>query len=1078
MANRSRDRYQALVLHEERVNNDTLQARGAGATDSSYTQASTVAGVPEPTGDPSMVLQASGPMTDDTTFQVDAKRAGMPGIDGASYVFREGTSGDWYGHDGPQVITGWDALISDTGTLRQVFPAAITLATGEVMAAVSQVAADPYNVSLQLYDPDDSGGSWSAVPATPQSSQHIKGPGLLQLPSGKILLFVTADGGQQVDVLQTDDKGSTWSIAAERVLSHDIAQADIRRIAVAYSAGQIVMLVSWWTGSAYNMAQFASYDLGARFERVDSSFTATAAASDEPASPVVLALRAGGFLAGWQDRASGALDFRVARLAVASDVVASLTHQDIAAGAAADNPALAMYEARSGEVYAFCHDGGSSSGDLTVYRSIDSGDSFTKYEAAAQFVDPTDASLYHYTAAEAGGTVCLLTRWTGEGNSYANDSVACVYLGGYSQHTLPAQGEGSRWLGTDYMAWGKNQDEALPWLPLTLPHNLDNNGGSSPYWAQSTSGTASESLTAAGMNVTTTSGTDSWEFAWTKTAETLMVEFAVRVNSGGSVSSDDVAVRIEWGDGSSYAYDVSIRLTTTTLRLYDNHAAATKGSDASADFTARKHVRIALDDDGNVRTWIGSRAQLRVWSEGPEATLTSSGTSNNTVSFGHRASGTADSDWYFVGLARDGVDFYAPSSTATPAEEWTNPDDLRGRDFTALPRFVAEGLSLASVDGPARIGDRWTVGSSSVYSGGNVASVESPSPSRAWRSIADGTEMIFAWDLDAIGTSSEFDCDSVGAFALQTNIREFYVETYDGASWSTLIHAEAYDAFSGLKYGRKGAVVSVDTGQSQTGDRYLFREMHAGDTFDTGATDPVVLRKIAHNTEGAWTDSTTVRPRLTLDPAGLTGAEPSSGTGRIWRREFGGVAHNASGFQAIRLRIPAHKTADGYYKIGAFVLGPVVVFGTPVDFGHSLTIERNVERFTRPDGVRAERVLGRPRRVIEFAIANGAVDLTNVQVGTPVPHYVTADGSTPVAAVADTSRQILGAVLRAADARAAAVYIGRLEQLSGSSSEQISEPYRFLYGRLVSDPRVENVLGYEDYNEAERLSTVSIEEEI
>jgi len=1079
MADRSRDRYQALVLHEERVNLDTLAARGAASTDSAYTQSGAVAGVPAPTGSPRMVLQASGPLDDDSVYDIKAQRAGMPGIDGASYLVRPATSGNWYGHDGPQAITGWDALLSSTGSgLREVFPAAITLASGEVFAVISQLSADPYTVSCQLYDPDSSGGSWSAKTFAPDGSAATKGPGLLQLPDGTILIFAVAASGAQVDVYQTADKGTTISLAASRVLDNDIAQSDIRRISVAYNEGEILMLVSWWTGSAYDIAQFASYDLGARFERVDSSFTSTATASDEPATPVVVALRAGGFLCGWQDRASGALDFRTARVNGSADIVASASHVDIAAGAAADSPALAMYESESGELYAFCHDGGSSSGDLTVYRSTNAGDSWAKYEAAAQFVHPSDANLYHYTAAECGGSVLLLTRYTGQSNTYGQWSVACIYLGGYSTHTLPAQEADGRWLGADFMAWGKNQDEALPWLPLTLPHNLDNNGAGSPFWAKTSSGTSTEGITGAGMNVTTTTGTHYWTFGWTKTAETLIAEFAVRVNSGGSTSSDDVAVRIEWGDNSSYAYDISLRLTTTTMRLYDNHAAVAKGSDGSFDFTTWQHVRVAIDDQGEVLTWVGERAQFRAFAEGPTGTASSSGSSNCTVEFGHRASATADSDWKFVGLARDGADLYTPSSSATAAASWTNPDDLRGRDFTALPRYVADGLSVAAVDGPALIGDQWRIRDSSPRGGTNLAAADAPSPSRPWRSSADNVEARFVWDLDSTSATSLFDCTSVGAFCLQSNIREFYVETYDGAAWSTLIYAEAYDKFAGLKYSRTGAMITVDTGQAQTGERYLFREMHAGDTFDFGTTSPYVLRTIDHNTEGAWTDSTTVRPRLTLDSAQMTGSEGSSGTGRIWRRDFGGVEHSAGSFQKIRLRIPAHETADGYYQIGAFVLGPVVAFATPVDFGHATTWERNVSRATRPDGVRSERVMSRPRRVTEIAIANGAVDLTDVQGDNPVPHYATADGTNPIAAVADTSRQIVGAVLRAADSRLPAVYIARLEKLSGTSSEQISEPNRLLYGRLVSDPRIENVLGYEDRDEAERLATVAIEEEL
>jgi len=54
-----------------------------------------------------------------------------------------------------------------------------------------------------------------------------------------------------------------------------------------------------------------------------------------------------------------------------------------------------------------------------------------------------------------------------------------------------------------------------------------------------------------------------------------------------------------------------------------------------------------------------------------------------------------------------------------------------------------------------------------------------------------------------------------------------------------------------------------------------------------------------------------------------------------------------------------------------------------------------------------------------------------------------------------------------------------LPALEGAvSSQTIVGRERILYARPVSDVRIDNVLGYEDVSEAERLNTVAFDEEV
>jgi hypothetical protein len=271
-------------------------------------------------------------------------------------------------------------------------------------------------------------------------------------------------------------------------------------------------------------------------------------------------------------------------------------------------------------------------------------------------------------------------------------------------------------------------------------------------------------------------------------------------------------------------------------------------------------------------------------------------------------------------------------------------------------------------------------------------------------------------------------------------------------------------------------VVSVDTGSTQKAARYLFRAAHAGDTLDldSGTT----LRKITANSSGAWTDSTTVRPEIQF--TGATGSEPSSGTARIWRRDFGVIyaAASPAGVDQIRIRIPAHTTADGYYQIGALILGPLVLFGKPTDRGYAREVRTNVEVSTRRDGVRRAQQIGPVRRALEVAWTEGFDDLSDLQRSSPAPDWVGNNGL-PVASHRGTTEDVIGAVEQIGGALRTVVYLGRVDSLSGTSVQALTMPGSYLYGRVMTDTlRTEQVTGTESKDEAQRLNRVTIEGEV
>ena len=111
--------------------------------------------------------------------------------------------------------------------------------------------------------------------------------------------------------------------------------------------------------------------------------------------------------------------------------------------------------------------------------------------------------------------------------------------------------------------------------------------------------------------------------------------------------------------------------------------------------------------------------------------------------------------------------------------------------------------------------------------------------------------------------------------------------------------------------------------------------------------------------------------RATLFLEGVTDSDPTSGDGAIWSPRLLAVAHNVGDYRYLRLRIDAQTTADGYFEIGACVLGPLALFGTPYSWGRVIDHQANVELTTARDGTRYARGLGDPRRQVSFSWSEG-----------------------------------------------------------------------------------------------------------
>jgi hypothetical protein len=225
-----------------------------------------------------------------------------------------------------------------------------------------------------------------------------------------------------------------------------------------------------------------------------------------------------------------------------------------------------------------------------------------------------------------------------------------------------------------------------------------------------------------------------------------------------------------------------------------------------------------------------------------------------------------------------------------------------------VPALDDGSTKIAAIDGPTVEAETWDV--LTDYDSPIDHAVEIQGPRVSWQS-ADETAQEIVWDLHSLAgaTASTFLNSSIGCALLGCNFRTANLQYWNGAAWVTLIALDAAEGFEALKYTLTGNVATVDTGEDTTAGRYLnYDDLRAATFKQTGGK----ARKITTQTEGAWTNTTTKRPRLLLD--GINGSLSASGTCELWFPDMCGIAHEVTAApRYIRLQIPASQvTVSGY----------------------------------------------------------------------------------------------------------------------------------------------------------------------
>ena len=1115
----SKDLLRGIVEPDTRISDSTLKDVGTGPTDSAYTEAGSFTGEPVPSDTTKLTLLASGDQTKGGHIEIKTQNAGFPVPDryGANYIWRDvGNRGEeeYIGWDPPIVISEWDDIDYSTISRPTPYMSVIRLQTGDLLAAGFVEDTGKYQVRTYSV----STATWgSGVDVGVQDMSNTRQGAIVQLPDESILYFLETPDSIQVDVYRSDDSGATWALAAERCLEtaildiSDVAPSGgLTKLVAGYSNGEILLCVEYENSETTpwnEIQQYASADLGGTFQRVVGPHGSSTGTYTDPS---IIGLKDGGFVLGIQDPNSNLFSSTyeqgTIRLASAYQAFTAGTPANFWNGSSpvtTSDRNITIWEDEDGIMYAIYRvpDSGATFNAWVLEESTDFGISWNPYASWLHSTEDSDNYLWGIDIAATGGSSIGVTRFYGEiASNYEDNSVAHLRLGGFSSHTAP-----DSYIKMDDYFHRKNttgftepvgsSSGGLLFMPIDEPDNMG--------WTLSTGAAGNGLLTANAEFSITTANTERRLYRKDDGTEhkKLWAEFAVSVTPGsGDASTDEVIWEAILCDTAANTWDIqpTIRIVDTGLQVYDKVAAANVGSFITLDMTTTQHIRVAIeyiDPSGYIRIWAreDSDGQERRWVEKLSGTLSDgSGISSGLcrVRWGHNTDVANHSRWKQNGFSYT-VNAWArdPNYYSMFSSSYSTPECLAGRAYSITPQYVSDGVYITAIDGPTYIPETWDIETDYQYPIERIDPRISSSPTEQWRSIDTASDVLLTWDTESLFSDGVFDNGIIAVMFLNANFKTALLQMYNTgtSTWNTISTFNASAGFTALNYVRKGQKVFPNTSAASFADEYFYHEDMAGDTWDFGVTgESPRYVKIKHNSEGAWigNQSTTKRPTLWLDEDNLdSGSATTGASGALWRRNFGGIIKNwTSTFDQIRIKIPAQSTADGDFRLGNLVIGPVTVFGRQHDRGWKIKHKYKQSISELPGGTIRVHRDGAPHKELEMNWVKTSVDYTLHSLDAPTPDYVTAEsvGKLPVAAI-DTTRTIEGFLYRIEGAVTPILLLTDIDTTEVSTAEitqTVSATRAWFWGRIIKDIEVDNVLGDENRSEVERLRKVTVREEI
>ena len=1089
----------------------------AYSSSSVVTQQGPIPGVPVAGNESEMVLEAGGSQAADTTLSVLVRTGGHPRPDGATFAWRYSTdaSTDHRGWEPPTTISAFEA-IDYTTTANQWREMHVIRRANDGLLAVmlkgrryirgwTKAAASTSWTERTIYD-------------TGATVTNTASPCVLQLPGGRFLLFhwqeVSATQNQ-VRMHYSDDGGVTWALgqAACLLTPLDTSVYTPGRLRCGYLNGEVMLVGSVLdTSTAQSrdrLVQYASDDLGTTFSQVSITAAYTAAADFNSRAYAEVTVVGGRFLVTYIKHRSSTAGNRVPYRKFLGQAYGSLASAPEDLAVQTGNPMewgtisgtnyftggeLATWLDEDGVLWMagddfvdkhpfYCQR--STDGGLT-WAMVGSG-SADGYGSA--WWNGRDAATHPQGitgCAHQGRAVILHASAANPGT--ADDSLFAVYLGGYTTLTLPN-------LAGEAVSAKARASWERTWLPYDEPENV---GG---VWLRTVGGTPTIALS--GGELTYSGGAGDSVTYYTAAAPSGTIAEGVMVLIDGycttASATGGAMVLAEVGNGAD-GYSVRVAFNNHNIVVRDMHAPAdlVTVTDSAAVTAASTGIQILLQvynpagggagNTGRYRAWWRSAVpgtdSDRKWVEIGSSTTLHTDAIASYVAWGALNGVTTE--------ARFRVQCFSNNSYAgAPLYDFANPTGLLGRTFANTLAYVDAGLRVRMVEGPAFTGDTATITTDYNYPIRNIFPEVSPSPAQGWRSVDTSNDEFIRLEYDSVlAQNSEMLGNSIGIYLGNINFEYCELEAAPaGGIFNTIATLSAKTGQQGMGFTRNGDELTVSAAFPGTNSVhwYTYNTLRGSylKMIDSGAQGVTRIRKILHNSEGAWRGSGTKTSRLILDGVQPTdpGGDTAASTCEIWSKDLLFVINDVAKYAAFRIRIPSQNTYEGDFRIGTLLMGHMAWFGRQYSHGRILGTDPNTEVTTSRSGARRASNLGPSRRSVQLGWVDG-VDTS--EIGTtptePVPNIVSAyTGGGAVAAPADTPWKVPGLAEALRGAFTPVVYVpSYVRPAAASTDTTFVNRNLFLYSRLVTPVQVENILGDEwsSLGEVLTVGTVTLEEEV
>lgn len=1075
-----REFLRGLLIHDPR-----LSLANVDTTNSVATQSGWEPDQPNPTNAGFQDLDGLGSLNADVEalFNLGVTRSGaaVGGNDGGRFRHRvDGESNSsWRGNLSPNKVTGW-THVRFSSPNDYDHPHALTTPEHKVIV----VYGDTTNTTVEASVLDPADDTWSSTTVTSDTS----GPACItRLPDntdngGRLVCFYFrsdfADSGvsfHTIGASYSDDDGATWTELVDHVSGFQVDQAsfDIRRIRGVFHGGFITLIAETEVGVVDHAFHLVSTTQGAAFTEVeditgdDDHFFDLYVVDDKV---YIVYIDAGFLLGGSKGTPFGSfqndpsynksLGGETAYGNTDEGTVAAVVFDDALYVISILGLGVSTTDRTNMQLQRFDPRTQDADRDQWTSSSNNSGTGQVP-DWPANFGNDDDESVLQLSATPYKGGILLFNNPLS--NNVLSDDIACLWLGGYSSIDWSRQTFGSHRNPTP-------NDNGILWTGAHLPGDVA---------AWTVSGSAVIARVNGGIQFAVTAN----QYLASRTGSTngnpCLVWARVKVNTGGSLIADHCGIRVRRAN-STFEYEISVRLAPSAIAVYDVN---TGGSPTQIGSTTTglptgvfRDILIGLEG-----------TKVSVYYKAPEDTLwtavvdggtvgdTGPGAASDRVQWiSADLNSTADSTWAMLGSTIDDV------AGSSKVEDYTNPADLQGRPFSTTDQWLGttEGLRIRAKGGAAFKGDSWDVGSRPQNGYANIHHEIEPRKTVGWRTT--GTDLTTLQWTPSGGNLTYLGSSSIGCYLFGFNAEDIIFEgQQSGGGWDALITFTGTETFgTGLTYAIDGDTVYPAAGTGPGARVIEAGELIGGYVILTDSTGPsTTSHEILGNSAGTWRPDTTsqaVQIRIDSPPTITTPTVivivPPSMTG---------VAHGiTTPYKAFRLRIPATQTtAEGYYKLGAFIAGPLLVFGQQYSWGRTSTIEAQVERVVLRDGVPTIRSLGPPRKSAEFAWSEG-IYTAELYQSNPDPFYIVArdTGGFTGIALQDSATQLVG-LLRRTNGAVPVVYLSKIDRATAIDTEfTYSAPSLHLYGWPGDVVTTQTSHGDENDSEMITINGITIEE--